>query len=95
MAQWVNDPVLSLLWLGFDLWPGNLCMPQVRAKNKHTLIINKKKKSKKKQESDDFSTYFSSSSCECANVQLAPRGHPPLCFMSRHMYVLYLLCCGG
>ena len=47
MAQWVNDPVLSLLWLGFDLWPGNLCMPQVRAKNKHTLIINKKKKVKK------------------------------------------------
>lgn len=48
-----------------------------------------------KVESDDFQTYFSSSSCECANVQLAPRGHPPLCFMSRHMYVLYLLCCGG
>lgn len=48
-----------------------------------------------KAKSHDFYTYFSSSSCECANVQLAPRGHPPLCFISRHMYVLYLLCCGG
>ena len=27
MAQWVKDPVLSLLWHGFDPWPGNFCMP--------------------------------------------------------------------
>ena len=33
MAQWVKDPVLSLqkfglpLWLGFDFWPRNFCMP--------------------------------------------------------------------
>ena len=24
MAQWVKDPVLSLLWFGFDPWPGEL-----------------------------------------------------------------------
>lgn len=40
-------------------------------------------------------TYFSSSSWEWAKVQLAPRGQPPFCFISRHMYVLYLLCWGG
>lgn len=24
-AQWVKDPVLSLRWLGFDLWPNAVC----------------------------------------------------------------------
>jgi len=34
VAQWVKNPVLSLLWLGsllwprFDPWPGNFCMLQ-------------------------------------------------------------------
>ena len=28
----VKDSVLSLLWLGFSLWPGNFCMPQVQPK---------------------------------------------------------------
>ena len=28
MAQRVKDLALSLLWLGFSPWPGNLCMPQ-------------------------------------------------------------------
>ena len=33
----VKDSALSLLWLGFDPWPGNFCMPQVWAKtNKWT-----------------------------------------------------------
>ena len=27
MAQGIKDLVLSLLWLGFDPWPGNFCMP--------------------------------------------------------------------
>ena len=33
MVQWVKDPVLSLqrlrslLWCGFDPWPGNFCIP--------------------------------------------------------------------
>ena len=33
MARWVKDLVLSLLWLGsllwrgFNSWPGNFCMP--------------------------------------------------------------------
>ena len=33
VAQWVKDPALSLLWfgsllwLGFDPWPGIICMP--------------------------------------------------------------------
>ena len=29
MAQQVKDPGLSLLWHGFDTWPGNFHMPQV------------------------------------------------------------------
>ena len=46
MAQQVKDPVLSLLclssllWHGFNLWPGNFCMPWAWQK--------KKKKKKKK-----------------------------------------------
>ena len=28
MAQWVRDLALSLLWLGFDSWSGNLRMLQ-------------------------------------------------------------------
>ena len=27
VAQWVRDPVLSLLWCGFNPWLGNFCMP--------------------------------------------------------------------
>ena len=40
MAQWVKDLVLSLLWLGsllwhgFNPWPGNFRMPQVWPKKK-------------------------------------------------------------
>ena len=39
MAQWVKDPLLSLLCPGsllrhgFDPWPGNFCMPQVGPEN--------------------------------------------------------------
>ena len=29
MAQQVEDPALSLLWHGFDLWPRNFHMPWV------------------------------------------------------------------
>ena len=38
VAQWVKNPVLSLLWLWlqlwhrFDLWPRNFCTPQVQQK---------------------------------------------------------------
>ena len=45
MAQWVKDPVLSLLWLclqlchGFDPWPRNFYM---------ILVQQKKKKNKQK-----------------------------------------------
>ena len=28
MAQWIKDLVLSLLWFGFDPWPGNFCLPK-------------------------------------------------------------------
>ena len=42
MAQWVKDPVLSLLWRRFDPWPGNFCVPTAGQK--------KKKKKKKKRE---------------------------------------------
>ena len=40
MAQQVQDPVLSLqqlrslLWHGFDPWPGNFCMLWLRKKKK-------------------------------------------------------------
>ena len=40
MAQWVKDLVLSLLWLGFDPWPGNFHMPQpVNNNNNKNLKI--------------------------------------------------------
>ena len=29
MAQQVKDLVLSLLWLRFEPWPGNFCVPWV------------------------------------------------------------------
>ena len=38
MAQWVKDPVLSLLWLGFNPWPWKL---------PYALGMAKKKKKKK------------------------------------------------
>ena len=40
MVQRVKDPVSSLLWLGsvlwrgFDPWPGNFCIPRVQPKKK-------------------------------------------------------------
>ena len=49
ISQQVNDPVLSLLWLGsqlwhgFDLWPKNFCMPWAQpnkqTKGKHKTIF--------------------------------------------------------
>ena len=44
MAQGVKDLALSLqqfgslLWHGFDPWPGNFRMPQVLPKNKKQLL---------------------------------------------------------
>ena len=35
MVQWVKDPVLLELWLGFDSWPGNFHMLQVREKKNY------------------------------------------------------------
>ena len=32
MAQWVKDPVLSLLWYKFDPWLGNFCLPRLQSK---------------------------------------------------------------
>ena len=29
VAQLVKDLVVSLLWQGFNPWPGNFCMPEV------------------------------------------------------------------
>ena len=46
MAGWVKDPAFSLfwlgslLWLGFDPWPGNFHMPQVQTKNNTTTTTN-------------------------------------------------------
>ena len=30
VAPWVMELALSLLWLRFDPWPGNFCMPLVQ-----------------------------------------------------------------
>ena len=32
MVQWVKDPALSLLWIEFDPWPGNFCVPWIPPK---------------------------------------------------------------
>ena len=37
VVQWVKDPALSLLWCGFDPWPGKF----------HMLWVWQKKKKKK------------------------------------------------
>ena len=43
VVQWVKDPALSLLWCGFDPWPGKF----------HMLWVWQKKKKKKA----DWSSY--------------------------------------
>lgn len=42
MAQWVQDRVLPLLWLGFDPWPRNFCLPQ--AQHPHPPATKEKEK---------------------------------------------------
>ena len=37
MAQWLKDPVLSLLWPRFDPWLRSLCMLQAQQKNKEGI----------------------------------------------------------
>ena len=40
VAQQVEDPVLSLLWLGFDPWPENFSKLQVQPKKEcHFLLL--------------------------------------------------------
>lgn len=39
MAQPFKDPVLSPLWLWFDLWPRNFCVPWVQPKKHKQLTI--------------------------------------------------------
>ena len=34
LVMMVKDSALSLLWLGFDPWPGNFCMLQAQPKKK-------------------------------------------------------------
>ena len=52
VAQWVKDSASSLLWLesllwrGFEPWPRNFCILQVRLKKKKK---KKKKKERKKE----------------------------------------------
>ena len=40
MSQWVEDLVLSLLWLRFDPWPGNFHMLRARSKKKKKKSFN-------------------------------------------------------
>ena len=35
----VKNPVLSLLWLMFSPWPGNLCMPWAWPKKKKNVLL--------------------------------------------------------
>ena len=48
MEQWVKDSVLSLqqlgllLWLEFNLWLGNFCMPWVQPKKKKKKYLEPK-----------------------------------------------------
>ena len=39
MAQWVKDPVMSLLWCGFDPWPRNFHMPEVQGKKNQGVPV--------------------------------------------------------
>ena len=45
MVQWVKDPVLSLQWLrsllwrGFDPWPGNFHLPKEQPKKKKGSVL--------------------------------------------------------
>ena len=57
MAQWVKDLALSLLWRGFDPWPGNFRIPWAWPKqtNKQKNLLIKKIK-KKKRGSSSFGT---------------------------------------
>ena len=34
MAQWVKQQAWSLLWHGFDPWPGNFCITRYQKKKK-------------------------------------------------------------
>ena len=36
VAQWVKGLAFSLLWLGFNPWLGNFCMPWAQPKYTHT-----------------------------------------------------------
>ena len=38
--QWVKDPVLPQMWLGFDLWPRNFHLLQVLPKKQKQRINN-------------------------------------------------------
>ena len=38
LAQWVENPLLSLLWHRFNPWPRNFCMPWARPKKKRQLL---------------------------------------------------------
>ena len=40
VARWVKNPVLSLLGLGFNPWPRNVCKPQVQPKKMPTKSVS-------------------------------------------------------
>ena len=41
VAQWVKNPMSSLLWCGFDPQPGDFCMPQAQPKKKKKKKMSK------------------------------------------------------
>ena len=50
VAQWIKDPVLSLLWLGSPLWHGFSPWPL----NFHMPWVQPKKKKREKRERSKF-----------------------------------------
>ena len=44
VAQHIKDPALSLPWHGFDPWPGNFSMPQMRPPKEQRILGHEGKK---------------------------------------------------
>ena len=49
VAWWVKELTLSLLWLPFNPWPWNVCIPQIQPE----------KKTKNKNKTEEFLSWLS------------------------------------
>ena len=50
VAQWDEDQALSLLWCGFDSWPGNFLVLRAQEKQQQQQKQNKTKQNKKQND---------------------------------------------